>query len=990
MRSFGSGTITKSLTNRPDHSAGQTTESSRESHVDAFSRLLTDELLFLVNRPGQYLGNEWGAQKKDFGQAEARLCLAFPDLYELGMSNFGLRILYQLVNSRPHLMADRTYALASDMEELVRARQLPLWGWESRQPITAFELLGFSLAYELTYTNVLNILDMSGIPLLQSERTSIFPLVFGGGPASVNPEPMALFMDFFIIGDGESAVPAVMDAVAAFKRQNADLLAELDAAAARMGDGSLDESTREKRQNLRNELLMRLATEVPGVYVPSLYEVVPDQPQPVPRFEGLPARVLRQVEPLNNENQPTQGIVPYLATVHDRQVLEVRRGCDRGCRFCQPGYTFLPVRERSTKDLLDLSKQALDQSGYQEYSLLSLCVSDYTTLHESVRALNREHTSRRASMSFPSQRADRMNFDVADELKAVRKSGITLAPEAGTERLRAVINKGLRHEQIINAITAAYASGWPGVKLYFMMGLPTEEDADLQGIIDILKEATEKCRQIRRENPATAPKKDLEVTCTLSNFVPKPFTPFQWFAQVKPAEIARRQAYLRECLKESRLRNAQINFTHPEISLLESVISRGDRHLVGRMILDAYRAGAVFDAWDERFQAKVWHQMAQQQGTTLEALSCEDREVGSRQPWDVVHIGLMDWWLVNEWKKAIAEKETGNCTENTCHACGVCTELDTTHALAKPNPEVMKKNPFVKELNVTVVTDEDDSHPSLFVSEPPPPPPTQAAIRLRFEFQKVAELKFIGHLDLLHLFQRAARRARINLAYTEGFNPSPKLNLALSLSLYCEGLAEVGEVDLCDPLAAEEFVERMNRQLPPEIQIMRARPVERKSGSLEGAVSKAVYRASIQTPSAPAAEVSADELRKKVSELLTHDCIEVAVAAGKGKKSSSGKKPRATDADGSEKPAVRDIRPGIFAIQVIDEETTNETDPTTLPPPVVELVIAHGPRMHVKPTDILKLLCESADWRLARVALLTEDGSQLFEERVEPSSTIEK
>lgn len=904
---------------------------------------MTEELLYHVNRPGQYVGNEWGAFHREFDTAKARLCLAFPDLYELGMSNFGQRILYQLVNQRLHLMADRTYAPASDMEELLRARNLPLWGWESRQPVKSFELVGFSLQYELTYTNVLNMLELAGVPILQTDRTSVFPLIFGGGPSSVNPEPMAIFMDFYIIGDGEKAVPEVMELVAKFKEDNADRLTAGEAA-----------------PDLRKQLLLQLAREIPGVYVPSLYEVRDGAPQPFPIVEGLPERVLRQVQPLNNDNQPTQGIVPYMATVHDRQVLEVRRGCDRGCRFCQPGYTFLPVRERSTEDLLDLSKKALDHTGYQEYSLLSLCVSDYTTLHESVRALNREHTSRRASMSFPSQRADRMNFDVADELKVVRKSGITLAPEAGSERLRAVINKGLSHEQIVNAITSAYASGWPGVKLYFMMGLPTEEDADLQGIIDILKECTEKCRKIRNENPS-APKKDIEMTCTLSNFVPKPFTPFQWFGQTPPKEISRRQQFMRDALREARLRNVQLNFTGPEISLLESVVSRADRELGGQLILRAWKRGAVFDAWDERFQSKIWHEVAAELGTTLEALACTDREVGSKQPWDVVHIGLMDWWLVNEWKKAIAEKETANCTENTCHACGVCTELDTTHHLAAPNPEVMKKNPFVKELNVTVVTDDDDSHPSLFVTKPPEAPPNQAVLRLRFEFAKVGELKFIGHLDLQHLFQRAARRAQISLAYTEGFNPSPKLNLALSLSLYCEGLAEVGEVDLCDPFTPDEFVARMNRQLPPEVQILRARQIEKVKGSLEGAVGRAVYRAHIPQHLALAAEIDADELRKKVSELLTHDRIEVEASAAKGKKSSN------RGQDNGAQPAVRDIRPGIFSLKVLEDS-----------PYTVELDIAHGPRMHVKPSDILRLLAADADWRLARVALVAEDGSSLF------------
>ena len=335
---------------------------------------------------------------------------------------------------------------------------------------------------------------------------------------------------------------------------------------------------------------------------------------------ALPERVFRQVAPLNSGNQPTKSLVSYLSLVHDREVLEVRRGCDRGCRFCQPGYTFLPVRERSADDILNLSKEALSNSGHEEYSLLSLCVSDYTSLQDSVRALNREHTQRRTSLSFPSQRADRMNLDIAEELKAVRKSGITLAPEAGTERMRAVVNKGLNHQQIISAIESAYKSGWNSVKLYFMCCLPTEQDEDLVGIIDILQEATLKCREIRRANPENH-KRQIEFTCTISNFVPKPFTPFQWFGQVTREETKRKHKVLKETIKEYRLNNVTLNVTEPEISLLESVISRGDRDY-SELIYKAWKAGATFDAWDDQFKPKIWHEVAESMDTTLEELAC--------------------------------------------------------------------------------------------------------------------------------------------------------------------------------------------------------------------------------------------------------------------------------------------------------------------------------------------------------------------------------
>ncbi len=894
-------------------------------------------------RPGQYLGNEWGAAAKPWEQADVHLALTFPDLYELGMSNFGLRILYQIVNDRPGLLADRSYAPDSDLEQLLREMSLPLWAWESRKPLSAFELIGFSLQYELTYSNVLNMLDLAGVPVVAAERRQTFPLIFGGGPSSVNPEPMAKFMDFFVIGDGEAAVPAIMERVRTFKQRAA-------------ADG-LD----------RRELLIELATAVPGVYVPSLYERRPPEVvvKPVPvEPKALPERILRQVQPLNDENQPTAGIVPYLSLVHDRAVLEVRRGCDRGCRFCQPGYTFLPVRERSAEDLVRLSQKALEQSGQQEYSMLSLCVSDYTSLHDAVRALNRQHSQWRASMSFPSQRADRMNLDLAEELKSVRKSGITLAPEAGSERLRQVINKGLNHGQIISAIQAAYQTGWCSVKLYFMLGLPTETDEDLAGIVEILKEATELCRQIKKTDPENH-KRSVEFTCTMSNFVPKPFTPFQWFGQITIPETRRRHQVLRDKLKESGLRNVTLNFTDPEISLLEAVISRGDRQ-IGDLIEAAWLNGSKFDAWDDRFKPEIWYQSAEQLQISLADLASNSRQVGSPQPWDVIHIGLHDWWLVKEWEKAVAQKETAPCTENLCHACGVCTELDATHQLAAPKPEVVKKNPFVKELAAHEL---DDSHPSLFFMKPQTALSNKAVTRIRFEFCKEGELRFISHLDLQHLLARAARRAKIAISFTEGFNPAPKLNLAVSLPIFQEGQAEVGEVDLCEPLSAAQFLIRINEQLPAEIQLKRAKDVSLTGASLASVVGRATYLArTIEASGAAAPDQPKVDVTERLDSLLSADKLEVAVAAPDRPKKNKGSR------NGSGQTRIgkqtRDLRPGIFNLSLESDR-----------PICLKLDLATGPKLHVKPTEVLKLVDFGFDWRVTRLGLALPDGSSLFDFR---------
>ncbi len=882
---------------------------------------LLETLLEKVMRPGQYLGNEWGAHHKSFAAASVRLALVFPDSYELGMSNFGQRILYNIVNRQDGLMADRAYAPGEDLEALMREHELPLWAWESRRRLNDFELIGFSLQYELTYTNVLNMLELSAIPIKQTERKEIFPLIFAGGPSTVNPEPMADFMDFFIIGDGEQAVPQIMNLVAEFKRQQEQSTENADA-----------KKTREK--------LLLLLAAVPGVYVPSLYKQTQEgkPPEKIDEQAGsIPNRIDRQIMPLNSDNQPVEGPISYLSLIHDRQTLEVRRGCDRGCRFCQPGYTFLPVRERSTADVLKASKEALKATGHDEYSMLSLCVSDYTALHETVRALNREHSQTRSSLSFPSQRADRMNLDIAAELKVVRKSGITLAPEAGTERLRAVINKGLSHQQIISAVESAYKSGWSSIKLYFMLGLPTERDEDLEGIVDILVEATKLCREIRNTDKL-AYKRNIEFTCTVSNFVPKPHTPFQWFGQITPEETLRRQNHMRQYLKQRGLRNVRLNFTNPQTSLMEVVISRGSRSC-GELIYQAFKLGAKFDAWDDKFVFERWQKAAEDLGMSLIDMACTDRTVGSAQPWDVVNVGLNNWWLVREWEKAMAASETAPCTENTCHACGVCTELDTTHQLAFVKPELLKKNPFVKELAAN--KEDEDGHPSLFFMEPSKEKTNKVVSKMRFQFSKLGQMRFISHLDLQHLFERAGRRAEIQLAYTEGFNPSPKIALASALALFMQSEAEIGEMELAETLDADEFVRRMNEMLPKEIQIASAKTTGSQT-SLASQIGRAKYRAIAQANGAGQAAI----LKQRISEVLASTSLEIA----------------------HENKNSFDIRPGIFELNLVSEA-----------PPAIELQIACGSRLHVKVQDLLGLINPNLNWQISRTGLFNSEGIPLFE-----------
>jgi len=919
------------------------TRSPIKNDKNDFSTLLTEELLEQVERPGQYLGNEWGAIRKDFDAARVRLLLAFPDIYELGMSNFGLRILYQIVNRIDGFMADRTYAPASDMEALMRKKNLSLWSWESRRPAKDFDLMGFSLQYELCYTNVLNMLELASIPTRANERTDLFPLIFAGGPSTINPEPVAPFFDFFIIGDGEESMPAIMKIV-----EEAKLVPK-------------------GKEPTRLELLKKLACNVPGVYVPALYELGEDD-VPKPISEDIPKRVYRQAVALSDANAPTQSLVSYLSLVHDREVLEVRRGCDRGCRFCQPGYSFLPVRERSGQDVVELSKKAIANSGHEEYSMLSLCVSDYTVLQETMRELNREHFEARTSMSFPSQRADRMNLEVAEELKAVRKSGITLAPEAGTERLRAVINKGLSHKQIVNAIDAAFRSGWSSIKLYYMCGLPTETDEDLKGIIDTLSECTKMCNQIRRDNPEI--KHKIEFTCTISNFVPKPHTPFQWFGQVTPEEYRRKHQVLRTFLRESGLRNVKLNMTDTVTSLLESVISRNGRD-AAELIYTAWKKGATFDAWSDKLKPQIWEESAKELGLSLEGMGCDDREVGSAQPWDVIHIGLHNWWLVKEWNKAIAMQETANCTENTCHACGVCTELDTTHQLASPSAEVMKKNPFVKELSAN--KSDDDSHPSLFFTEPPKAPPEEGQVRFCFRFSKKGDLRFIGHLDVQTLFVRAMRRASIQMAYSQGFNPHPKLAFAGPLPLFMETDGDLADIELAQVISAGDFMARLNEQLPPEVRILEVAEVaEKPKDSLAALLDTATYKVELVS-----GDLDISALKNKITEMLDANQLIITV-------SKKGKYP------GEVETKNRDIKPGIISLKMLDSQENSSCNPVSL-----EFELASNSSLHVKPSEVLELLQggkasaqSNTKWRISRLDLKGKDKRSLFDIRKDASKSF--
>lgn len=845
--------------------------------------ILRNELLPQVQKPGQYLGIERGAWRKEWGQAKSRMAIIYPDLYELGMSNFGIKILYNIVNAHPEYLCDRAYAPMQDMEALLRERDLPLWGWETYKPLGDFDFLGFSLAYELCYTSIFTILDLSKIPFKSEDRLHTHPLIFAGGPAAFNPEIMADYIDFFIIGDGEELITEIQGSLLKSREEyftmNPDILDDASSKA------------------LREKILLDLS-KLQGIYVPRFYK--PDQGEnylPKPIREDLPYPVKKRVtQVLDDFNQPVTGPIPYINTVQDKQVLEIRRGCDRGCRFCQVGYTYLPVRERSPEDLLRRSQDSVKQSGYEDFTLLSLSASDYTCLTEAARAINNEHAASGVSLSMPSQRADRFNLDLAAEVSQVRKSGMTFAPEAGTERLRKIINKGLSEEDIKRAIKGAYSEGWAHIKLYFMIGLPFETDEDLDGILDILSWSENMAFQMRRENRAKY-KKPIEITCTISTFVPKSFTAFQWFSQCSFDEFTRKQQYLLNGLRERRLNKAvKLNCTEPGIALIEAVLSRGDRRW-GQVVEDIWRSGTRFDSWAENFNLERWTSAAAKFSLDIHEEATKYREPGSKQPWDAISIGFTKDFLVKEWNQAINEAETSACTENKCHACGVCFNLDVKNVVTQNRSD---SNPFVTEIDIEKrkkscadIIDEEggllrrtdsaprnddrgsnNGQPLVIVKN------TESLQKVRLKITKLADLRFISHLDFQRLIERALRRSGLPVVHSRGFNQRMKITWGSALPLFLESEGEYLEIDLAQAFDnLENLKQILNHELPKEARIVNVVNVTPEDKSKISKVSETVYQAKLLNLVSISSllGITTDEVVKSMK-LLDDEVIEIVIA----------------------------------------------------------------------------------------------------------------
>ena len=793
--------------------------------------ILLGEILSGVTKPSQYLGTEFNAVHKDPAKVDVRMALAFPDLYDLGLGNLGLHILYDIANRLPWCWAERAYAPAPDLEAALRARGLPLFALESKDALNVMDLIGFSFQSELTYTTVLMMLDLAGIPLRSHDRQSgEYPLIFAGGPAAVNPEPMAAFIDFFLIGDGEEAMVEIAEMARATKGQD-----------------------RAKR--------LEAFAQLDGVYVPELH---------------TPGKVVRRrvVTDLDTAAFPVNYIVPYAQLVHDRAGIEIMRGCTHGCRFCQAGVVARPIRTRSLKTLDTLLDGTLTSTGYEEASLLSLSTCDYPEVGALLAQSAQRAYPKRVALSVSSLRVDRFSVDLADGITGVRRSGLTFAPEAATPKLRTIINKNISDDDLFTVTDEAFRRGWEHVKYYFMIGLPGETDEDIEAIAELCKRALQRGRAI---SPRA------KINLGVSTLVPKPFTPFQWAAQIGYTEILRRQGVLEKALAGNRA----IKFGRHEAdsSFVEGLIARGDRRTAD-LIEAAYRNGARLESSNEHLSLRAWQGALAETGIDADAAFCE-RRIEDPLPWDHIEVGVSRKWLETEWRRAQDQILTPDCRDEGCTGCGVRAAFGALCDVTLEASAASRTNAA------------NGTTPNLPKIEALPEPlPVQ---RLRFHIGRMEEARFLSNHEWMSVWNRALRRADAPLSFSQGFHAHPKITFATAPPVGEESEADYMDVLLCETVAPDALLARLRETLPRGLYAYEVKEVPVNAASLMSSVMEVTYTI--------AARADLDRVRTCVNELMETTSL---VVERPGRPTGSRRKRKASEID---------LRPMIVSMDVRADES---------------------------------------------------------------------
>ena len=779
-----------------------------------------------VQKPGRYTGGEPESVIKNREEVKLRWAFCFPDTYEIGMSNMGVKILQGVLNEMEDVWCERVFAPWIDMEEEMRKRNIPLYALESGDAVSDFDIVAFSLSYELSYSNLVNMLDLAGLPVLAEERDDTMPVVIAGGHCTYNPEPLCDFVDIFSIGEGEEALPEL-----------SRLYIEM----------------KERGTYTKKDFLYRAATELEGFYVPSLYSVEYNKDGTIASVktadDKVPAKVKKRlIADLDKAYYPTCPTLPIIETVHDRVTLEVFRGCIRGCRFCQAGFIMRPVREKSPDLLCSLAKEYTENSGYDEISLSSLSISDYSKVDELTDKLIQWTNDEKINLSLPSLRADSFTKELMERISAVRTSTVTFAPEAGTQRLRDVINKNVTEEDILKASHVAYAAGKSKIKLYFMNGLPGETYEDIEGIKSLASNVVSEYYKTPERNKARQPQVTLSVAC----FIPKPHTPFQWEGQNSLEELEHKQQFLLEKIKADR--KIKYNYHDANISRLEAVFARGDRRL-GKALLEAHKRGMKFCAWEECFDYDGWMKVIENIGLSPDFYANRNIPDSEILPWDVIDIGVTKDFLLRERHLALDAVTTPSCKDK-CSACGANKIADGKFCRWCPGEGRVP----VEEYIPTVISEKSDAA-------------LKAVRSVRIKFRKYGPMTYISHLDLARCMMRSLVKSGLPLWYTEGFNPIPKLAFASPLSVGCMGDREIADIKVTNNITNREILTALEKVMPEGISVVEVYTAQTKFKNIKWAENDII--------------ITADnidrELPEKIEELFRHPVVLL-------KRSKSGEK----------------------------------------------------------------------------------------------------